>query len=118
MLTPIVMLPYVDHPGRSAAFYAALLGAAPVESPPTFPLFAFLSGVRVGLWSRHAIEPAPAAGPGAAQVAFVVEDVDAVHAGWRDRGLSILQAPVDLDFGRTCVVLDPDGHRLRVFTPA
>ena len=117
MLTPTFMLLYVDNPGRSAAFYAALLGAAPVETSPTFALFAFANGVRLGLWSRHTVEPAPAAGAGAAEVAFVVEDVDAVHAGWRDRGLSILQAPVDLDFGRTCVTLDPDGHRLRVFTP-
>jgi hypothetical protein len=30
----------------------------------------------------------------------------------------VLQRPVDLDFGRTFVVLDPDGHRLRVFAPA
>ena len=28
------------------------------------------------------------------------------------------QAPTDLDFGRTFVALDPDGHRLRVFAPA
>jgi catechol 2,3-dioxygenase-like lactoylglutathione lyase family enzyme len=28
------------------------------------------------------------------------------------------QSPTELDFGRTFVALDPDGHRLRVFAPA
>lgn len=36
----------------------------------------------------------------------------------RERGLSIAQAPVAMDFGMTFVALDPDGHRLRVFAPA
>jgi predicted enzyme related to lactoylglutathione lyase len=27
-----------------------------------------------------------------------------------------LQQPTDIDFGRTFVGLDPDGHRLRVFS--
>jgi predicted enzyme related to lactoylglutathione lyase len=40
------------------------------------------------------------------------------HTDWRKRGLTIAQAPTSMDFGRTFVVLDPDGHRLRVFTPA
>ncbi|HET9863936.1 MAG TPA: hypothetical protein VFP37_10870 [Steroidobacteraceae bacterium] len=34
------------------------------------------------------------------------------------RGLSVAQAPVELDFGYTFVMPDPDQHRLRVFTPA
>ncbi len=47
-----------------------------------------------------------------------------VSARWRlallpllplDRGLTIAQAPSDMDFGRTFVALDPDGHRLRVY---
>ncbi|WP_277425783.1 hypothetical protein [Lysobacter enzymogenes] len=41
-----------------------------------------------------------------------------MHADWRGRGWPIVQAPVELDFGRTFVALDPDGHRLRVFSPA
>lgn len=112
------VLLYVDSPARSAAFYAALFDLAPVQDSPTFVLFAMSSGVRLGLWSRHTVEPAPAANPGASEVAFVVEDVDALHAAWRERGLAILQQPTDMDFGRTFVALDPDGHRLRVFKPA
>ncbi|HYM02579.1 MAG TPA: VOC family protein [Stellaceae bacterium] len=44
--------------------------------------------------------------------------VDATHREWAKRGLTILQPPIDLDFGRTFLARDPDGNRLRVFAPA
>ena len=36
---------YVDKPSASAAFYSALLNRPPVESSPTFALFALDSGL-------------------------------------------------------------------------
>jgi len=120
MLDPNFVILYVDNPAISAAFYAGLLGRPPVESSPTFVMFALQSGVMFGLWSRHSVAPAAAA-PGGGELAFTVADVAAVHAthnDWRTRGLSIAQTPVALDFGTTFVALDPDGHRLRVFAPA
>ena len=77
-------------------------------------------GVMLGLWSRKSVEPAAAAQAGAGEVAFTVEDAAAVtttFAGWKKRGLTILQEPVQMDFGQTFVASDPDGHRLRVFVP-
>ncbi len=109
---------YVDSPPASAAFYANLLGQEPAEASPTFAMFAMPSGVGLGLWSRHTVEPAAAAAGGGTEVAFTAEDVDAVHKDWTARGLAIAQPPTNLDFGRTFVALDPDGHRLRVFAPA
>jgi predicted enzyme related to lactoylglutathione lyase len=41
-----------------------------------------------------------------------------MHRDWIARGLPIIQQPADLDFGRTFVATDPDGHRLRVFAPS
>jgi catechol 2,3-dioxygenase-like lactoylglutathione lyase family enzyme len=111
---------YVDSPAKSAAFYADLLGRQPVESSPTFAMFAMNSGVMLGLWSRHTVEPAASAAGGGGELAFTVGDgetVDATHGDWKKRGLRIAQAPTDLDFGRTFVALDPDGHRLRVMWP-
>ncbi len=108
---------YVDNPAKSAAFYGALLGREPIEQSPTFAMFPLRDGAALGLWSRHTVEPGPEAAGGGGEVAFVAADVDAVHADWAARGLSILQPPIDLDFGRTFVALDPDGHRLRVFRP-
>jgi len=33
-------------------------------------------------------------------------------------GLVIVQAPTEMDFGYTFVASDPDGYRLRVFSPS
>lgn len=109
---------YVDNPTASAAFYADLLGQQPAETSPTFAMFGLPSGVGIGLWSRHTVEPAAVAAGGGGELAFTADDVDAVYADWAGRGLSFAQPPTDLDFGRTFVALDPDGHRLRVFAPA
>jgi predicted enzyme related to lactoylglutathione lyase len=111
---------YVESPTTSEAFYAALLGRPAADSSPTFVMFAMTSGVMLGLWKRDGVAPAASA-PGGAEIAFAVpnaEAVDAQCADWRGRGLPIVQSPTDMDFGRTFVALDPDGHRLRVFAPA
>lgn len=118
MLIPSYTLLYVDSPPASAAFYAGLLGREPVESAPTFALFLLDGGAKLGLWSRHTVEPAATAAGGGGEIGFSVADattVEALHAEWRNRGLPILQPPTTLDFGHTFVALDPDGHRLRVF---
>jgi predicted enzyme related to lactoylglutathione lyase len=112
------ILLYVDSPAASAVFYADLLGREPVETSPTFAMFPLREGVMLGLWSRHTVEPAAQAAGGGGEIAFIAEDADAVHADWVRRGLAIAQAPTDMDFGRTFVALDPDGHRLRVLVPA
>ncbi len=111
---------YVESPGRSEAFYAELLGRPAVESHPTFAMFAMSSGVMLGLWGREGVRPAANA-PGGGEIAVAVDSREAVDArcdDWRARGLAIIQSPTEMDFGRTFVALDPDGHRLRVFAPA
>lgn len=123
MTDPSFIILYVDSPEASAAFYRDLLGRPPLDASPTFVMFMLESGVRFGLWSRHTVEPAVsgAGGSGGGEIAFSVADADAVralHSAWQARGLTMAQAPVDMDFGHTFVALDPDGHRLRVFAPA
>jgi catechol 2,3-dioxygenase-like lactoylglutathione lyase family enzyme len=112
------VLLYVDSPAASARFYSNLLDLTPVEQSPTFALFPLPSGVMLGLWSKHTVEPKAEGTGGGAELGFAMESaaaVDAAHANWSGRQVSILQAPTDLDFGRTFVATDPDGHRLRVF---
>src|SRR5262249_39210726 len=119
MTDPNFVLLYVDDPSASAAFYSGLLGKQPVEQSPNFAMFALSSGVMLGLWSRHDVTPA-ATTPGGGELAFTVGAADAVkamHTAWTERGLTIAQAPPQLDFGYTFVALDRDGHRLRVFAP-
>ena len=121
MPDPNFVLLYVDNPPSSAAFYADLLGKQPVESSPTFAMFALASGVMLGLWSRASVEPAVTSAAGSGELAIAVANRDAVettHADWTRRGLEIAQEPTDMDFGFTFLALDPDGHRLRVFAPS
>jgi len=121
MPKPNFTILYVDDPPASARFYADLLGDEPIETSPTFALFQLESGLMFGLWSRHTVEPAAAAGGGGGEIGFTVDDdaaVDATHADWAGRGLTILQRPTSMDFGRAFTAQDPDGHRLRVFSLA
>jgi predicted enzyme related to lactoylglutathione lyase len=117
MIDPNFILLYVDSPAASAAFYEKLLGKSPVESSATFAMFALDSGVMLGLWSKHTVQPV-ATLVGGSEVAFSVADnsvVGDMYTEWLERGLAIAQVPTRMDFGYTFVALDPDGHRLRVF---
>ncbi|MBW1248207.1 VOC family protein [Pseudomonas tolaasii] len=110
---------YVDSPATSANFYSRLLGKPPVELNPTFALFILDSGVKLGLWSRHTVEPAATITGGGGEVGFSLPDnaaIDALHAQWVERGATIIQSPTTLDFGYTFVAQDLDGHRLRAFS--
>ncbi len=110
---------YVDSPATSANFYSRLLGKPPVELNPTFALFILDHGVKLGLWSRHTVEPAAQLTGGGGEVGFSLPDqaaVDALHAEWLERGAQIIQSPTHLDFGYTFVAQDLDGHRLRAFS--
>lgn len=117
MPTIDLVILYVDNPKTSAAFYADLLYIEPAELSPTFARFELPSGIGLGLWSRHTVQPVPQAGAGGGELAVVVDDVDVTYADWANRGLRIVQNVTDMDFGRTFVALDPDLHRLRVFKP-
>ena len=120
MPEPNLVILYVDSPPASAAFYSDLLGLRPVESSPTFAMFAMAFGATLGLWARRAVQPAATITGGGGELAFSVSDAGAVralHTEWKKRGLKIEQAPVEMEFGHTFVALDPDGHRLRVFAP-
>ena len=65
--------------------------------------------------------PRHAAQTDAGELAMAVrtnEEVEALCADQKRKGAAILQEPVTMDFGRTFLAADPDGHRLRVFCPA
>ena len=120
-LAPDLLILYVSDARRSAAFWADLLGTAPIELSDTFAMLPFAGAVKLGLWGVTGVEPAAATLGGGAEVAFAVASDDAVretHAGWVARGLAVAQGPTAMDFGLTATALDPDGHRIRVFHPA
>jgi catechol 2,3-dioxygenase-like lactoylglutathione lyase family enzyme len=118
---PHFILLYVDDPQASAAFYARLLDRQPLDSSPNFVMFELAPGLRLGLWARRAVAPAPRDARDTGELAMAVgtaEEVEALCADRRRKGAAILQEPVAKDFGLTFLAADPDGHRLRVFCPS
>ena len=112
---------YVADPIVSAKFYAETFKLPILDQSSTFAALPLRDGVTLGLWARHDVEPKCRTEAGAGEIAFAVESPDAVralHADWSKRGLKIEQVPTKMSFGTTFVALDPDGHRLRVFSPA
>ena len=109
------VLLFVKNPLLSKEFYGRLLKIRPVEESPTFVLFILPNGLKLGLWSLKTAEPPVTVTGGGCELAFSEEDVDGVYAQWKQMGIPIAQAPTDMDFGRTFMATDPDGHRLRVF---
>ncbi len=102
---------------RSKAFYLDQLGFElewEHRFEPHFPVF--MSVVRDGMrlyLTEHT---------GDCQVGglvhFVIQDVDAWHRGFQDRGVRVSEAPND-DLGfRNMTVSDPDGNQLRFMEPA
>lgn len=118
MIAPSLLNLYVDDPARSADFYRHLLTGDIVEQSPTFALFVFPNGFKLGLWGRTGVEPATTVRGGGSELCVHVdsdEEVDRLHQRWREQGVEIVQAPLAMDFGYTFTGLDPDGHRLRVY---
>ncbi len=106
---------FVENPKKSSHFYQEILDLKPIEESPTFVMFALNNGVMLGLWSKHTAEPRVEASPGALEIGFPSNDVDALYEEWGRKEVTVAQKPTDMDFGRTFVILDPDGHRIRVY---
>ena len=118
MITANQILNYVADAPASAALYAKILDAEPLEASANFAMFALPNGTILGLWARHEVEPR-ATLPGGTELGFLADSKDAVQLtrdAWEKLGLHIIQEPVDMDFGFTFTAADPDGHRLRVFS--
>lgn len=112
------ILLYVNDPRASARFYGALLEREPVEQSATFALLPLAPGMMLGLWRRDGVKPTPHLRAGGNEIGFKVAGpaaVDATYEDWATKGVPIALPPTDLDFGRSFVALDPDGHRLRVY---
>lgn len=121
MFKPTTLLQYVRDVATSVSFYRGVLGTAPVEQSPGFALFLLGDGAALGLWRRDDVQPPVSAQAGAAELSMVVADpgeVQQLHDAWLALGVQITQAPVTLAFGHTFVGVDPDGHRLRVYSRA
>lgn len=114
------LLLHVADDAASATFYNELLGLPILQQQPGFAMLALREGVMLGLWLRETVEPESSGQTGASEIGLGAADaatVEATHAEWQRRGLTILQPPTQVGFGTTFLALDPDGHRLRVTAP-
>lgn len=109
------VLLFVANPLKSSLFYQDILGIKPIEESPTFVMFALSNGVMLGLWSKYTAEPRVEAPAGAMDICFATDNVDALFEAWGKKHVTIAQKPTDMDFGRTFVALDLDGHRIRIY---
>lgn len=119
------VLLYVEDAVKSAEFYTKLLEKPIVEQSEGFAMLPLSDGVMLGLWALPTVVP-PAMEDGshkggACEIAFNVDDdetLENTHTQWASQGVTILQTPMDMPFGRTFVATDPDDHRIRVASPA
>ncbi|MEW7007583.1 VOC family protein [Lentilitoribacter sp. EG35] len=116
---------YVKDPIKSAEFYAKLLGKPIVDQSEGFAMLPLIENVMLGLWELTTVVPPTlndgSEKGGSSEISLNVDDdatLENTHKEWLAHGVTILQAPMDMPFGRTFVAVDADGHRIRVATPA
>lgn len=115
------ILAYVDDAAKSAELYGRLLDLKPVEASPNWAMFALPSGIMLGLWARHEVEPKAGSAAGGMELCFALGGDDALLAARQTApglGLKVIQEPTRMDFGLTFTTEDFDGNRLRFFAPA
>jgi catechol 2,3-dioxygenase-like lactoylglutathione lyase family enzyme len=107
---------FVDDPRRSQAFYERVFGVKPIFEDEDSAAFRF-DGTIVNLLSKSGaqelIAPAAVAREEAArfQLTIWVDDADAACALLSERGVELLNGPLDRPWGvRTASFADPDGH--------
>lgn len=118
MNAPNFIILYVEDAVTSERFYRELFDFQPVEKSENFAMFAFDSGLLLGLWSKHEVKPLTQLAGGGSELAIRVESevaLNAIYENWKARDITIAQDITQMDFGLTFVAHDPDHHRLRVY---
>ncbi|MCH9632375.1 MAG: Phenazine antibiotic resistance protein EhpR [Chlamydiae bacterium] len=117
MLNPTlgITLLFVSNPQKSSLFYQEIFDLKPIEEHPTFVMFALKNGVMLGLWSKYTAEPHVEVEAGGVEICFPTENVDDLYLELGKKHVTVAQKPTNMDFGQTFVILDPDGHRIRIY---
>jgi catechol 2,3-dioxygenase-like lactoylglutathione lyase family enzyme len=115
---------FVEDLAVAKQFYADVFGLPVLMEDPESVVFNFGNTVVNLLVSSAAdelIEPATVGGRDAgarAQITVDVDDVDAVCAELRKRGVALLNGPIDRPWGvRTAAFADPGGHVWEIAAP-
>jgi predicted enzyme related to lactoylglutathione lyase len=112
---------YVEDMTKSRQFYQALLQTEPAECSPSFAAFNVNDTLSIGLWLRTEVKPDVNLSTGSRnEICMFVADhpaLDRQYEHCTGIGATIIQEPVEMDFGRTFSICDPDGGRIRFATP-
>jgi predicted enzyme related to lactoylglutathione lyase len=114
------ILVYVNDFQKLRAFYIDALGMTDIGSIAS-DIFATLrapdGGATIGLQDKKStpLPPAHEQHPGSLELSFAVEDVDATHKSWKEKGVEIITEPADMPFGRYFLAKDPEGHYLSAY---
>ena len=108
---------FVEDPERSKSFYQGVFELSPIYEDGDSAAFKFENTI-VNLLkipaARNLIDPGAVAGREAGsrfQLTIWVDDADALCAELATRGVSLLNGPMNRDWGmRTASFTDPDGH--------
>jgi catechol 2,3-dioxygenase-like lactoylglutathione lyase family enzyme len=108
---------FVDDLARSKTFYQDVFGLPIVyedENSAVFNFDQFSINLLTSSAAHELIEPATVAGPESGarfQFTITIDDVDAMCAVLGERGVALLNGPIDRPWGiRTASFMDPGGH--------
>ncbi|WKX20835.1 VOC family protein [Streptomyces sp. HUAS CX7] len=117
MSAPNLFLVYVTDVERATAFYSDLFDIKPVITTLRYIPFEVAPGVLFALWSGRADQVTPET-PRTSEVGLMIPGsstaIDALHAEWAAKGVTVVEKPHDEPFGRTFTITDPDGNLIRV----
>lgn len=117
MFKPDSLILYCDNLDISTKFYRHFLGKDPIEQFDGFSVFQLDTHFILGLQDKHSITPKPQSNFGGFELSMTVQDHGKVEEFFnicKEQQIPIALQPTELEFGYTFVVLDPDGHRLRI----
>ena len=113
------ILVYVDDVAASEAFYASILGRGAIEILSHFRHASCRAGPDTGPMEARRNDTAPVA-EASGEIAITAADdaeVDRLFAEWRVKGSPSPKSRRQCTFGYNFLALDPDGRRLRFFSP-
>ncbi|EQC48719.1 glyoxalase-like domain protein [Bacteriovorax sp. BSW11_IV] len=111
---------YVSDVGKSIEFYKKIFEIEPSFIVPTYASFSMENGLSFSLWSNKAKDFISEGVGSRFELSIMVSDeirVLDLYEKWQELGVVIEQKFHKAVFGPTFVVLDLDGHRIRVCIP-
>lgn len=110
---------YVENITHSMDFYAKAFDCEPKLLSPTFAALDFASNVKITLKQADSLTPKSDIKGGGTELSMPVSDkatFDKLYNDWKEKGIRFEQEPETSVFGVNLVAIDPDGHRIRIFT--